>query len=345
MAMFEGLRRLFSSSKSDLRRALALIEAGERPAAFKLLAGAAKKGLPEAEYQIARSYLEGAGVPPSAIEGLRWLERSAEQGFLAAQALLAAFYVQGVPISGPDKATDDLGKTVSASLFSNFIETAKPDFEKAAFWARKAADGGSAEAQALLGYLLISGPEAMRDEAESIRLYQLSAAAKCAQGQLGYGLALLRQQKSPEDQQAAAAELTLAAEAGLGTAQYVLGLLTEQGQGVTADLPAAIDLFRKAAEQGVRSAQARYGMALLKGTGVEADPVIAESWLRRAAIQGDPESAATVGQLYAKGGALPANLTEAAIMSPFSAWARNQAAVSALSAAEALPWVTSMAMS
>jgi len=84
MAVLEGLGRLISSPQADLRRALALIEAGKRPAAFKQLARAAKKGLPEAQYQIARSYLEGAGVPPSAIEGLRWLERSAEQGFLCA---------------------------------------------------------------------------------------------------------------------------------------------------------------------------------------------------------------------------------------------------------------------
>jgi TPR repeat protein len=115
--MFKKLARLFGSSGSDLRKALALIDNGQRPAAFKLLARGAQKGLAEAEYQIARSYLEGAGVPGSGIEGLRWLERAAAQGFAAAQALLAAFYVQGVPTGGPDAAPGDLGAT-SASLFS-----------------------------------------------------------------------------------------------------------------------------------------------------------------------------------------------------------------------------------
>jgi len=143
-----GIRRLLSSPAADLRKALALIEAGDRPAAFELLARAAKDNLAEAKYQIARSYLEGAGVPQSAVEGLRWLERAAEQGHLPAQSLLAAFHVQGVPISGPEAGDDKIGGAVAASLFSNAVEQAKPDLEKAAFWARKAANGGSAEAQA-----------------------------------------------------------------------------------------------------------------------------------------------------------------------------------------------------
>jgi len=246
--------RLFRSSKSDLKRALVLIDAGKRAEAFPLLARAAKSGLAEAEYQIARSYLEGAGVPPSAAEGARWLERSAHQGFAPAQSLLAAFCIQGVSPSGSDGG-DGLGGSLAASLFSAAPTAPKPDHEKAAFWARKAADAGNADAQALLGYLLTSGPEPMRDPDQAETLYRRSAEAKCPQGQLGYGLALLRRAKEPQDYIEPAAHLAAAAEANLGTAEYLLGMLTEQGQGVERDQLAAVDLYRRAAERGVRTAQ------------------------------------------------------------------------------------------
>ncbi len=353
MGLFSSLIGLFGSARGELRRALALVEADKRPQAFKKLSRAARAGLAEAEYHIARSYLEGSGVPPSQMEGLRWLERAAAQDFVHAQSLLAAFYVQGAPVAGPDAApgtsVGKLGNTVAASLFSQAGEATAPDFTKAAKWARKAADAGSAESQALLAYILISGPEELRDVPEAERLYAKSAAAKCAQGQLGYGMCLLRAAKAPEDFVRAAAEIRPAAEAGLGTAQYLMGTMIAQGQaGLYSASPppkdkaaevtktdedpmaASTEWYRLAAEQGVRTAQFRYGLALMNGSGVEKDEVIAESWLRRAAMQGDPDAAATVGQLYARNGALPANMAEAAL------WLRRAAETGHVAAARAL---------
>eukprot|EP01037_Dinobryon_pediforme_P002670 gene2670-2709_t len=326
--MFKRLTSILGSTEAELRKALALIESGERAAAFKLLARAAQAGLPEAEYQIARSYLEGAGVPGSGIEGLRWLERSAAKDFAPAQALLAAFYLQGVPTGGPDAAPGDLGAT--SSLFNSRVENLPPDFEKAAHWARKGAEGGSPEAQALLGFLLVSGPESMRDEAASEAIYKRAAEAKSPQGLLGYGLAILKRATQHDDFVTAISYLKPAAEAGLGTAMFLMGALTEQGQGIDADLTEAAAHYERAASLGVRTAQTRFGLALLNGRGVEADPVLAESWLRRAAMQGDADAAAVIGQLYARQGGVEANMAEAAI------WLRRAAEGGHAQAARAL---------
>ena len=65
-----------ASPVAALRRAIRLIEEEQFAAAFPLLTRAAKAGIPEAEYHVARSYLEGAGVPRSQAEGARWLERA-----------------------------------------------------------------------------------------------------------------------------------------------------------------------------------------------------------------------------------------------------------------------------
>ena len=75
------------SPAAALRRAIELIDQEKFTAAFPLLTRAAKAGIPEAEYRVARSYLEGAGVPLSQTEGARWLERAASHGWVEAQSL------------------------------------------------------------------------------------------------------------------------------------------------------------------------------------------------------------------------------------------------------------------
>ena len=86
------------------------------PSSFRHYARAARGGLAEAEYRVGRCYLEGSGVPPSSVEGVRWLERAANRGFVAAQAQLAGLYVQGLGAGQAAKAGEEAG-AVSASLF------------------------------------------------------------------------------------------------------------------------------------------------------------------------------------------------------------------------------------
>ena len=57
-------------AKARLKRALALIETEQYQQAFPLLASLAQEGVPEAQYQVARAYLRGAGVPPNRSHGL-----------------------------------------------------------------------------------------------------------------------------------------------------------------------------------------------------------------------------------------------------------------------------------
>ena len=84
------------SPASALRRAQQLIEEGNRAEAFPLLAKAANAGNAEAEYLVGRAYLEAGGVPRSPTEAARWLEKSAAHGYVAAQSLLGAVYLQGI---------------------------------------------------------------------------------------------------------------------------------------------------------------------------------------------------------------------------------------------------------
>ena len=236
---------------------------------------------------MARCYLEGAGVPPSAVEGARWLERAAPQGYVDAQSMLAALYMHGIPGSAAPTAASrasELSAGRPAAALFNQNEPAKPDFERAAVWARKAADAGSADGQALLGYILTAGPEEMRDlEAAEAAVPPLGG------GRLSAGAAWPRPGAAAQRPRARAVRRGRPAiwpappRRVCRPRQYLLGVLYEQGQGVEKDVARGVGLYKAAAEKGMRSAQARWGMALMEGRGVERDPLAGESWLRRAA--------------------------------------------------------------
>ncbi|TGQ69341.1 hypothetical protein EN829_029485 [Mesorhizobium sp. M00.F.Ca.ET.186.01.1.1] len=275
-----------------LRRAVQLAESGKAAEAFALMAIAARAGIPEAEYRVARCYLEGSGVPPSRSEGARWLRRAADHGSADAQALLAALFVAGLAVN-----EDDAKAKSSQRLFEQETSPA-PDFPTALRFARNAAEAGSATGQAVLGYILSKGPEAMRDLDAAHGWYEKSAAAGCPEGCLGFALSLAR---LSADRGRIAAEVRRAADAGLPTAIYLLAALTEHGMGVPVDLQAATQLYRLAAEKGVASAQLRLGLGLIEGDLAGHDPAAGEAWMRRAAFAGNLDAAHRLGERYVRG--------------------------------------------
>jgi len=95
MALFDSVLSGLSPSAA-LRRGLRQSEQGDVKGAFVLLTRAARSGIPEAEFRVGRCYLEGAGVPPSRADGVRWVERAATKGYVEAQALLATLCLHGM---------------------------------------------------------------------------------------------------------------------------------------------------------------------------------------------------------------------------------------------------------
>ncbi len=232
-----------------LQKGEALMAAGEAEAGFKLIARAAQTKLPAAEYRVGLCYLQGKGVPASRAEGRRWLELAASQGFAEAQAALATLLVTGLAEDAP------VGRRMGA--FSE-ERAAQPDFITAERWARRAAEAGSADGQALLGYVLSVGPEAIQNLEQAEEWYERAAAGGSAQGMLGYGLALLRRAGTDEALQTQGVErIAAAAEFDLPMAQYLHGVLLEHGVGLPKDAARAVKLYQKAADKGLRSAMAR----------------------------------------------------------------------------------------
>lgn len=240
-----------------LRRAIRLSEKGKAAEAFRLLTRAAKAGIADAEYRVAQSYLAGSGVPPSRVEGARWLQRAAAHGLVEAQLMLSTLCINGL-IRVPSGDASDSGFRAE-SLFAEDTPT-DPNFDVALTWSRQAAQAGSAQGQALLAYVLTNGPESMRDLEEAQRWYKQSASAGCPEGCLGYALSLARQSTDDETLGRIAGLLRQAAKAEIPTAIYLLGVLTEQGQGQSVILSSQSNSF--ATQPNVDTARRKSGGGL-----------------------------------------------------------------------------------
>jgi hypothetical protein len=314
-----GLLAVLGRPATQLARARELAAQGAHQAAFPLFVKAAKADLPAASYELGRVYLLGHGVPRCLTGAVRWLTRAATAGEVCAQTLLAGLALQGI------------SQTTSTGLFAaGYGHTnGVPNYDHALKWARHAAASGSSEAQALLGFILTTGPMRVRDQEQGEALYRQAAGSGNAQGQLGWALVLVRR-----NTEAAVIEarglLEAAAGADLPAAHYMLGILAECGVAEAQDVIAAAEHYRAGAELGDHSAELRYGMALLVGRGVKQDVFKGESWLRRAGLAGEPQAAAMVGDLYTRTGPLPPNYFEAAI------WLRRAAEAGHAGAAQAL---------
>jgi TPR repeat protein len=105
--------------------------------------------MPEAQYQLARCYDNGAGVPEDNAEAIKWYQKAADQGVAEAQYNLGTFY--------------DSGQVVAQ------------DFQEAAKWYGKAAAQGIAVAQLNLGVMYDNGKGVPEDDIEAFKWIDLAA--------------------------------------------------------------------------------------------------------------------------------------------------------------------------
>ena len=158
--------------------------------------------------------------------------------------------------------TPDQIATISAKELRQKISG---DPHKAAHWIKAAAEYGIAEAQALLGQILLDGRGIAMDAAQA-RIWFLKAA-----------------------------------EQGHLMAMNMLGRCHELGWGGDMDLPQAASWFRRAADQGLDCAMYNYANLLLHGNGVPKDERLALDWYRQSAARGYAKSLGVLGRFYEEG--------------------------------------------
>jgi hypothetical protein len=161
-----------------------------------------------------------------------WLSKSAEQGYVKAQALLAGMYLNGqgvdsnalvasqwfrkAALQGDVSAGESLGL-----LFRDGIGVEQDEIE-AVWWFRRAAKQGSPSAQANLALMYEEGRGVSRDDAEAVQWFQKAAQQGNPLAQYRLGIYYLEGRGVIKDQTQASKWLTESARQGFAQAQDYL---------------------------------------------------------------------------------------------------------------------------
>jgi TPR repeat protein len=139
---------------------------------------AAEQGDPYGQYRLALTYIAGVdGNMWRFEESLKWLKKSAEQGFLPAQVSLGLGYWEG------DIRTRKMA----------------PDNAKALHWLRIAAERGDAKAKTYLGYAYAEGRGVVKDDVAAVQLWRAAAAQNYSRAEEALGWAYEKGRGVPRD--------------------------------------------------------------------------------------------------------------------------------------------------
>lgn len=212
--------------------------------AYELLRAAADQGHSQAEYLTGLMLMEGQGTDMNAEEALYYMTNAAEAGIVQAQYSAAVLAYDGVG-----------------------SEEGERDYLSAAYWFKRAAASGSADAQFRLGGMLLNADGLTRNETWAYEYFVLAAKQGHMQAQEAVGLMLRRGLGVEEDPEEAVYWLTLAAERGDLEACYTLGCMHRQGEGTPRNAESAVYWLTCAADSGHIGAAADLGVMHLTGEG------------------------------------------------------------------------------
>src|SRR5260370_17268930 len=85
----------FVVAAQTVQDALEVLKKQDYQPALRILRPLAEQGDVQAQYNLAKIYDEGLGVPKDDVEAVNWYRKAADQGFAQAQTKLVALYRKG----------------------------------------------------------------------------------------------------------------------------------------------------------------------------------------------------------------------------------------------------------
>lgn len=146
----------------------------------KLTLAEARAGDPFAQTAVAVAYMDGTnGFPRNHPEGMKWMQKAADQKYPQAQFLLGMKLYDGVEVERDLKKAvnlfSDLAKAGNAKgqrmlgVMHMKGDALPQDDAKAAYWLKKGAKGGDALAMLGLSKLLLNGRGVKKDNVEGMK--------------------------------------------------------------------------------------------------------------------------------------------------------------------------------
>jgi hypothetical protein len=166
---------------------------------------AAEQGNADGQCDLGVSYGNGEGVPQDYAQAALWFCKAAEQGHAHAQYNLGAWYEEGEDQGVPQDDTQAAfwrRKIRAWRAYINSVDFRDSEhwrYTQAAFWYRKAAEQGDADAQDALGDLYDKGQGVPQDYAQAALWYRKAAEQGLAEAQLGLGTLYGGGRSGPQD--------------------------------------------------------------------------------------------------------------------------------------------------
>jgi hypothetical protein len=219
------------------------------------LQAAADQGDVTAQYDLARCYEKGRGVPQDYAKAVVLMRQAADHGYAPAQGQLGYYYGRGLGVA------------------NNPAEALK--------WYQLSAGQSNAVAQFALGYIYSTGRGVPQDLDQAVQWWQKAAGQNLAEAQNALGQLSMEQSRTNQLKYTEAFRwLHLAAEQDYAGAMNNLGVLYEYGRGTGKDWTEAAKWYRRGAELGNIDAMANLGCMYEDGRGgLTNDLVQAYAWL------------------------------------------------------------------
>lgn len=303
---------------ADLSVAKKAYEQGDIEEAHKNLAPLAEFGIAEAQYRLARLYLEhpeeadGVGADGAGGDGeaASWLRAANQQGHKSAPYHLARLYQKGRGVDRDLARAVDLYETAEARGHSGAPlalgdvyarEDEVRDYALAVQWYRRATEKGSARASYELGRLHEAGSGVDQSNTAAAEQYALAAAGGYAKA--GFQLANLYASGAlpPNGAEQAAVWYEKAAKAGYPRAGFALAELLLARSQRTDDVEEAMAWYQAAADGGYPRAYFAMAEIHRQGALLDQDRARARALYGLAAEQGYARAAFRIGQMLEAG--------------------------------------------
>jgi TPR repeat protein len=273
----------------ELREAYPNSELLKNLDAVKGLQQSAESGNLEAQFQLAKRYQTGDGVPKDAIEAFKWMQKAAQQDGNQSTMVSDARYQLGLMYEKGEGVAPDLKK--AHELFRSAIEESEY------------AQGNPAVLR--LGQMYEKGDDVPQNDRIAAKYYSQEYPENLFN--------LYVQGRGLPDDKAKVSQQIISLRSLINTARgcFLVGEIYYQGKLVPKDIAQTADWFNKAATQGSPEAMNRIGEMWAYGMNGAPDPKEAANWYRKAAAKGLAEAQYNLGLCYAKGEGVPANPVEA----------------------------------
>jgi len=291
---------------------------GQAAAAHRDLARAARAGHASAQHALARAYQSGQGCGRSGALAKHWYIAAAEQGHVDAQFELGLIllnardlgWMTGASAAWLKCRADQDTALIDALFPAGLASNSEP--EAAFTWLRYAAEAGKPEAQANVGWLLLTGKGCVGDRAEAHRWFTAAAAHEISQAALGLAEYYKTPDAADRDLAQSAHWARKASALGNGSGSYLYGAALRDGAGAEQNLMEAERYFTLASEQGHLTAAYDGAVLALARQLAPAEVGAIIERLRLSAKRDHIPSALLLADLYGRGDRVKPDLREVA---------------------------------